>query len=273
MKAYRDFRTAQMSARDVVTEYGFRFAGNPDYLSPDWEINERRVIQCFLDAADLFIDVGANQGFYSCVASSRGKPVVAVEPEAGNLRFLMRNALVNSYDRMEIYPIAISDRVGVLTLHGDGDTASLVGGWGQTPSYFTQLVPTNLLDNLLAGRWSGRQLLIKMDVEGAEAFVLDGAPEIINRSPKPIWIIETFPDVYGIKDARNSGFQKVFRTMFGAGYKSFAVADQITPVTMDTVTQWTMNDGSRSGPPSNFIFMNVDSDLPPSLTIARPSSP
>src|SRR4051794_39351811 len=88
MKAYRSFRTSQLASRDVETPYGFRFAGNPIYLSPEWEPHERRILQALLPLADVFIDVGANQGIYACIASAAGKAVAAVEPEAGNLRFL-----------------------------------------------------------------------------------------------------------------------------------------------------------------------------------------
>lgn len=188
MRLYREMRTAQRARQAVATSYGFRFAGNPAFVQNDWETAERTVISEELKRADVFIDVGANQGIYSCIAAQAGVAVVAVEPEAGNLRFLLAN--LRQFDNVEIYPVAMAGKPGILDLYGDGDTASLISGWLGTPRSFRQSIAVNTMDHLFAHRWPSQRLLIKVDVEGAETNVLDGATQLIERGA--VWLIESF---------------------------------------------------------------------------------
>ncbi len=192
----------------------------PSTSTPNGKPYEKEIIQRLLPHLDVVIDVGANQGFYSCLASAAGKLVAAVEPEAGNLRFLIENAKSNRFQALEIFPMAIADRIGVVDLYGDGDTASLEKGWLNVRPYFRQSVPTNRLDHLFAHRWDGAQLLIKIDVEGVESSVIKGAAALVDRDPKPFWLIETFPTKHGGHEGQNSGFAWIFRQMFSAGYSA-----------------------------------------------------
>lgn len=260
MRLYRELRTAKLASRPVETPYGFRFAGNPAYLSPDWEPNERRIILGLLPKVAAFIDVGANHGFYTALAAQAGVKTVAIEPEEGNLRFLKSNVAANRFET-EILPIALSDTPGVLNLFGDGDTASVVQGWAGTGQSFRQLVPANTLDNLLAARWPGERLLIKIDVEGAEAKVLAGAQAMIARTPRPYWLIETFPNVFGTTE-KTSAFIDVFGAI--TGYSAFVADKGLTPVTRDMITAWAANPQLEGRGGSNFLFVAPGdaSDLP-----------
>lgn len=191
MRWYRKLRAAQLASRPVETPYGFTFAGDPIYLDPAWEAEERKVIERLLPNISAFVDIGANHGIYSCLAAHAGAAVVAVEPEQGNLRVLHAN--LRQFPEAEILPLAVSDRSGVESLYGDGDTASLRSGWVGTPSFFRQAVRVETMDALFADRWQGQRILVKVDVEGGEAKVIAGAAQMLRRSPKPYWLIECFP--------------------------------------------------------------------------------
>jgi FkbM family methyltransferase len=147
-----------------------------------------------LDDADLFVDIGANVGFFTLIAARRGVPVVAVEPDADNAQLLYRNLQHSANTAtVEVLPVAVSDRIAIVTLRGTGQEASLVSGWGGERSLHERLVPTTTLDTILAGR-AGR-LLIKMDVEGHESAALRGAMATLARTPPPVWLIEHGPVV------------------------------------------------------------------------------
>jgi FkbM family methyltransferase len=260
MRLYRELRTARLAARPVETAYGFRFAGNPTYLRPDWEPNERRIILGLLPKIAAFIDVGANHGFYTALAAKAGVQTVAIEPEEGNLRFLKSTVAANRFGT-EILPLALSDTPGVLNLFGDGDTASVVEDWAGTDLTFRQLVPTNTLDNLLAVRWPGKRLLIKIDVEGAEAQVLAGAISMIARTPRPYWLIETFPNVFGSSE-KTSAFLQVFDAM--RDYSAFVADEALTPVTREMIEAWAADPALPGRGGSNFLFVAKENvtDLP-----------
>ena len=200
MRLYREMRSSQLSERRVSTDLGFSFAGNPTYLDPAWEPAEKRKLAVMLPNVAAFIDVGANHGFYACLAAQAGVPVVAIEPEAGNLRYLKSNVRHNDF-AVEIFPVALADRPGIADLFGDSDTASLVPGWHGVARHFRQSVPVNTLDNLIATRWAGERLLIKIDVEGAEDQVLAGARQLIARQPHPYWLIESFSSAMDVMRA------------------------------------------------------------------------
>ena len=251
MRLYRELRTAKLASKPVDTAYGFRFAGNPAYLSPGWEPNERRIITSLLPKVAAFIDVGANHGVYTALAAHSGVQTVAVEPEEGNLRFLKATVASNGFST-EILPVALSDTPGVLTLFGDGDTASVVQGWAGTNQSFRQLVPVNTLDNLIAGRWPDERILIKIDVEGAEARVLAGAAATIKRTPRPYWLIETFPNVFG-SDEKTSTFLQVFDAM--VGYSVFLANGRLTLVTREMIEAWAADPRFKGRGNSNFLFV------------------
>lgn len=224
MRVYRELRTTVLAGRHRDTPYGFKFAGNQVHLSAQWELEVRRTIATLLPRTAVFIDIGANQGFYSCLAAASGVSVAAIEPEPGNLRFLKENARINGFPSLEIYPIALGADVAVENIFGDGDLASLDREWSDTNPNFKEPVPINTLDNLFAHRWPGQQTLIKVDVEGAEERVLRGGGAMLNRQPKPFWLIECFAKHPRTK-MPNSSFPRVMETMKGAGYSITDLGD------------------------------------------------
>jgi FkbM family methyltransferase len=252
MRFYREMRTAQLASRFVDTGLGFRFAGNPHYLSPSWEAHEKRIIGDYLSQVSVFIDVGANHGFYSCLAAMAGAEVAAIEPEEGNLRFLKSNVAANGL-AVEIFPMAVADKPGTLELYGDGDMASLIPGWAGSRAAFRQIAPVNTLDNLFAGRWPDRPLFIKVDVEGVEAAVLKGASDLIRRRDA-IWLIETFPTSFG--GAASPGFRDVFELM--QGHLVFLADEKLTPVTGEMIEAWAMDPSRPGRGGSNFLFVPPD---------------
>src|SRR5581483_11725643 len=85
---YRRLRDVGVAQRSMQTNYGFTLAGDPRMASGDFEPDEVRVFVELLDGSDAVLDVGANVGFYSCLAASRGKHVLSFEPSRRNLQFL-----------------------------------------------------------------------------------------------------------------------------------------------------------------------------------------
>src|SRR5258706_16147572 len=84
------------SKLEFDTPYGFKlktrkYIANRMMLQGTFEIEEIDIIKSHMRDADIFVDVGANIGLYTCIARSLGKPAVAIEPQPQNLECLYDN--------------------------------------------------------------------------------------------------------------------------------------------------------------------------------------
>ena len=251
---------------DVVTPLGFKLRSgyHPAYdlmRNGIFEVEETAILAKLLHEVDLFVDIGANLGYYTCLALQNGKPTIAFEPQQQNLRCLFQNVTANGWeDKVEIFPIALSDQPGLLTLYGaSGPSASLIKNWAGYSSRFKKIVPTSTLDNILAGRFSGQRLLIKMDVEGAEYQVLKGARAMLSLTPKPIWMLEVCLNEFH-PEGSNPDFEKIFELFWGNGYCAFTATKNSKPVTPNDVKSWLDRNRTDSNT-FNYLFMETVSNL------------
>ena len=64
--------------------------------------------------------------------STYGKKVIAFEPDYTNQQILLQNVHANKWgDNFTLYPLALSNKVGIRKIYGGGTGASLIKG-GQT---------------------------------------------------------------------------------------------------------------------------------------------
>ncbi len=151
----------------------------------------------------LVIDIGSNTGFYSLLAASASlrNTVLAFEPMAEIAERARQNIDRNDLaDRIRVHQVALSDRDGLAEFyvppdgHGMVETsASLRRDFKGEPAS-VRPVPSRRLDRvLLRSRWAARRIsLIKIDVEGHEAAVLNGARWTI-RLRRPVLFVEVLP--------------------------------------------------------------------------------
>ncbi|PHS25236.1 MAG: hypothetical protein COA83_05985 [Methylophaga sp.] len=252
--------------REVVTPLGFKLTSglHPAYelmRIGKFEVEETEIITRVLPHVDVFVDIGANLGYYTCLALQSGKPVIAFEPQQQNLQCLFQNIRANGWeDSAEVFPLALSERPGLLTLYGaSGPSASLIKNWAGYSSRFKKIVPVSTLDNVLAGRFLGKRLFIKMDVEGAEFQVLKGALATLLLTPKPIWLLEICLEEFH-PDGRNPDFQEIFKLFWDHGYKAFTATGNPKLVTPSDVDNWIEKDHTDSGT-FNYVFAESDEVL------------
>ena len=155
-----------------------------------FEPEESALIIKYLEKVSVFIDVGANIGFYICMARYLNKYPIAIEPSPQNLNLLYANLTANGWHDVEVYPLGMAAKPGIVPFYGGGTGASLVESWANNSGVLEQTIPTSTLDLILGDRFSGEKLLIKVDVEGAEYEVLQGAAMTLARIPAPQWILE-----------------------------------------------------------------------------------
>lgn len=164
--------------------YWTRFARNPRGYEPElW-----RVIDEFTGPETLFIDGGANIGFWSVVAASRIKNkdrVIAIEPCDAVLPRLIVNQTLNR-DSFTVLPKALwrnSDETLTFTVSTAHAASGLIDD-GDLPALRKIQVQTVSVDDIVR---SAREknirnpdVIVKLDVEGVEAQALEGMRETLN---------------------------------------------------------------------------------------------
>jgi FkbM family methyltransferase len=148
---------------------------------PDW--NEMQAWRRYLRAGDLFVDVGAHAGVYTLWALDLGCTVVAIEPIAELVAQLRNNLALNGYPA-SVHQRALAAEPGTMTMSGpdllrrhlaigavDDDAASGAGDAGE-------VVEVSTLDAILGDRVAAG---VKIDVEGAERLVLEGASRALTE--------------------------------------------------------------------------------------------
>ena len=238
------------------TPWGFVLAGNRAMAAGSFEQAETILVRSLLSDADALINIGANIGYYCCHALSLGKPVVAVEPMARNLHYLLVNLVANGWqEQAEVFPVALGSATSVLPIWGGNTGASLVKGWSSLPADYVTQVPVLSLDRIVGDALEGHRLLMLIDVEGAEDAVLAGAQRLLAQSPRPIWLIEVTSAENQPHDCPvNPHFRQTFDRFFQLGYQCSVVhrngdCERITRSDVEAIAS-----GLRRSPGYNYLF-------------------
>jgi FkbM family methyltransferase len=257
-RGFRLLRDLSWAGRHKDTPYGFSLAGDHRMSRSDWEPAETKAFVALLNSHDIVVDIGANVGLYSCLAAIQGKHVVAFEPSRRNLRFLSWNLWHNHLTKTEVYPIGLGSQPGLIPIYGFGGTASFVRGWGRASVRSAELVPVSTLDILLSGRFRDRPILIKMDVEGSELNILQGATETLQRSPHPTWLVEIVLADELVPGGINHNFARTFECFWEFGYECRTLNENFDLVTSETLKRW-VAEGHVSSGLHDFLFRIAES--------------
>ena len=186
-----------------LPSFGFEIhRGADQYISGDlarnriWEPFETEVFCRLCRPADFVVDIGANIGWYSVLASKLAGPtgrVLAFEPDPGNFALLSRNiARCGDAPTVELRQAAVGEAISKVKLH---------------------LSPTNLGDHRLFDDGSERACIevalqpldailaqethlpdfVKSDTQGSEARILRGARETLSKGWRPVFLLEFWP--------------------------------------------------------------------------------
>jgi FkbM family methyltransferase len=261
---FKDIRDSYLSraSRPKLTPYGFSLSGSSSVhhlamQEGSFEPEETKLFKEFIAECDIFVDVGANIGFYACMARHAGKHVIAVEPLARNLEFLYKNMMINGWDDIEVFPLGLNERPGMATLYGASSTgASLIDSWAGASRVFQRTISISTLDILLGSRFSGKKIIIKVDVEGMEYPVLCGAQAVMQQRPRPNWIVEICLNEYH-PDGINRHYLDTFNLFWQYGYEAYTADDKRKLISRNDVKQWEINGYCDSGT-INYLFVDTD---------------
>jgi FkbM family methyltransferase len=259
----RDIRDSylRLPRKAVDTPYGFKLQGSSSihHISMQkgtFEEEETALMRQHMSQSDVFIDVGANIGFYSCLARSLGKHAIAIEPLSLNLSHLYSNLIDNNWKDVEVFPLGLSDHPGLAVLYGASSTgASLISNWSGASKRFRRVISLSTLDILLGERFTGKRLFIKIDVEGFEHQVLMGALKTLEMTPRPTWLIEICLNEFH-PSGHNPNYAATFEMFWQHGYEIRTADRHNRLIQSEEIKRWVQSGRCDSGV-INYLFTPI----------------
>lgn len=186
------------------------------YVFRDSYEEELDNLPLYLSPGSVFVDVGANYGIYSLIAArivgDSGR-VIAFEPAKENFEILNKNILLNCMNNINLFPLALSDREGLMKLyyHPDPSRNSLIPEHSKLKN--GEEVEVKQLDQVLQKIGVNVVDFIKIDVEGADLLVIKGAKETICKY-RPVVQFEYIPSMQSGTDLLQETFDFFSRNQY-----------------------------------------------------------
>ncbi len=255
-----EIRCIEIDAAGVVfvSQAGVRFRLDPDdQRQPalealnfgSFEGDDGAMIAALAAPGAVIYDVGANVGWYALhlAAADPTAHVVAFEPVPATLAQLKANLALNGLPNVTVVDRGLGERDEELTfyVYPEGSGGASAANQSGRPSVREVRCRVQRLDDVAATLPAGPDLL-KIDVEGAELFVLRGAVETL-RHHRPAIVCELLR-----KWAGSFGYHpnQVIELMSAFGYDCFIAAPGRQLVPCPTIDDTTMA--------TNFVFLHRD---------------
>jgi FkbM family methyltransferase len=192
--------------------------------------SEARLLELFFPRGGTFIDVGANYGFYSLLASYLGgkqSVVCAFEPQPRLVKALEMSKQQNQFSQLRIKRMVLGEKPGEVSFFIP-DTGSGVGSLyrehaSSVRSVREHRVRMESLDTVFQMEKLQRLDIVKLDVEGAELAVLKGGAATINLYHPIIWF-EMDP---GSQEVAGHKQEEIYSFLEGLGYRRFYDVDDV----------------------------------------------
>ncbi len=168
------------------------------YFLGYYERGVTNLITRVLNAGDTFIDIGANVGYFTLIASPLVGPtgkVHSFEPVPEVFASLRRNVALNGLSNVRMNRAAVFDEDRDLEIFLPVDGNSGTGTFFKRPNAPGDSVqcPAHSLDDYVKREGIERIRLVKMDIEGAEPFALRGMRQVLSSLHPPDLICEAVP--------------------------------------------------------------------------------
>jgi FkbM family methyltransferase len=238
---YFGWRT-ELRPQVVRTRFGFSLQVKlPDtiqkvvLLTGRWEPFLTRFVLDTLRPGDTFVDLGANIGYYSLLASrlvSESGHVYSIEASPSIFGRLMENVARNNVTNITAIHAIVSDTECSKPFwlapepHG-GRSTTVEAEASRLGMRLEAHVSSSPLINLIPTESLFNARLIKIDVEGAEGEVLRPLVPLLSRfRARTAWMIELSPE---LSAGGQADINWIYQSFCRAGYRAFAVPNTYSP--------------------------------------------
>jgi FkbM family methyltransferase len=163
-------------------------------LREDYE-PELAYLKQVLSPGQVFVDAGANFGIYTTIASrlvGDSGVVISFEPAVETYPILDRNVEINQLENVRVFHAAVSDREGITRFYHNDDAPNSYSLGAVNDETEFEEIETITLEKVFEQEKIKRFDLMKIDVEGAEELVLQGAKSLIEQMrPKIIFEVSS----------------------------------------------------------------------------------
>jgi FkbM family methyltransferase len=212
----------------IESDAGISYMVRHEVFHDGFERVSRDIIDAHIEPDDVFIDIGAHWGCILLSAISRhpGRiKAIAVEPHPLNVQQLMRAVAANRLgEQIEIVSAAAGAKPGLARLAFNSTMGHSLLESATRPTGGTPLrVPVVSIDQLLAERkdLDGRRLAIKIDVEGLEPEVLQGATKALEGGRVSFMVWERGYDYR--QPERKEAVEKSIAWLSKLGFKHYSL--------------------------------------------------
>ena len=193
------FKNLNKGENFVTDYYGLKYKGiTSNYI--DWGVyfkggHEKGLVNYLkknISKFDIFFDVGANSGTISLpFLFQKNLKIICFEPLNYNYKKLIENFKINvAPQRHELNKIAISNKIGAAKIYFSKTNEN--PGFASIDNYFNlkglqvENVKLNSLDNMY--KFKNKKIFLKIDVEGYEKKVIEGAKNILKNNQVLIYM-------------------------------------------------------------------------------------
>jgi FkbM family methyltransferase len=176
------------------------------------QYDEMMFVLRYVRPGDVVLDVGANIGTFSLLAASRGGRVLAFEPNPTAGRRLEENVRLNGMTEVRLRAVAVGARSGRARFTTGLD---LMNHMVQDANGDSVEVALTTLDREAEG--VGHVALVKLEAEGYEREILDGASTLLTQSAPPAWLVE----VNGQRNRARGGDAPIREVFARHGYRPY----------------------------------------------------
>lgn len=161
-------------------------------LGESFEPQTVALLEPLLRPQGVVLDIGANIGCTALLFAQQAQRVIAFEPSPSTFSLLKRNVDASGHKNIELFNVALGRAAGrsELTFSPDNRSGAFVSDRTQASfGHVTEAITVERLDDVVAGLALDHLDLIKIDVEGFEKSVLEGAANTLARY-RPVVVLE-----------------------------------------------------------------------------------
>ncbi len=231
-----------------INDYDLLVLANEDvgrqiHFTGCYEFNETAFLRKTIRPTDICVDVGGNIGYFSMLMAdlARNGEVHVFEPIKLNVALMQGSVELNGFENIRIVQAAVGDSSGSTGFTVSRDSAySSIRDTKRKPIEKVITIPLISLDDYVSRELLPRVDILKVDVEGAEGLVIEGATRLLRdpvHRPRIIFMELYDPNLILF----SCSVEIILKRMKGLGYMAHVVRDAsgtLTPFSADVKTSF-----------------------------------